>query len=131
MEVKEDKLIFTQQEVVHILWNHKSTSVASQDSDSEDFIIEVAENYSQVRQSDTKDRDVVIDNMPLSRELLARRILRQERQEILGTETPNFSTIEQVAAMKKLHRLGRTATARMARRVMLELKRQHQQESTD
>ena len=128
MEVRETKLVFTQPEVVHILWNHNSTPIASLDVDKDHFINEVAENYRQVRLSDSKDDNVYIDNVPPSRELLARRILRQEHS---GIEYVSTSTAEQVAIMRELHRHGRSPTARMARRVMKEYERQLEQETED
>lgn len=123
MDVKGEKLVFTQPEVVHILWNHENVSLSPQDSDKEKFIDEVTENYSLIRNSDAKGDNVTVGNIPPSRELLARRILQLV---FSGTEHISTSTSEQLAQMKELHRIGRTAKAIMFRREMDELRKRQE-----
>lgn len=113
MEIRKNEIVFTQQEVVHILWAQANTSYVSDDNDKEALLEEISTSFAEVRQSDTKDRDIIIQNTPKSREFLARQMLRQETYDIETTTTSK----EQDAVLRELHRLGKTATAKMARRV--------------
>ncbi len=78
MESKDGELIFSQAEATHIICSHHEISSAHNDTDVAVFIRAVASKYREVKRSDNSKSDIVVENNPISREFLAKRILRQE-----------------------------------------------------